>query len=152
MNCPCPGCYVCVRSIMCVCSCVAESLNLHVVFADVDSRAGVGAQWRFLLWLCAALRCVLCDLQPPHQPRGGGNTGDVPASFLHHMCSHYCDGSVTQVHTHTHTLKYTTVNGHTTRMHTKKHTQAGSRFSAAYFEVCTPRLNMSRLLHLEIST
>lgn len=70
--------------------------NLLCCFADVDSCAGVGSQWWFLFWLCAALQFVLCDLQPPHQPFGGRNTPDVPASLLYHLCSNYCDGSVTQ--------------------------------------------------------
>ncbi|KAM6969564.1 phospholipid-transporting ATPase VD [Tautogolabrus adspersus] len=64
--------------------------------SDVDPRAGVGVQCCVLLWLRAVLQFDLCDLQPPHQPSGGGDTPDVPASFLHRVCSHYCDGSVTQ--------------------------------------------------------
>lgn len=71
--------------------------------ADVDSHAGVGGQCRLLLRLRAARQFVLRDLQPPPQPSGGGNSPDVPASLLHHMHSHYCDGPVTKVHTHTHT-------------------------------------------------
>lgn len=84
-------------------------------FADVDSCSGFGAQWCILLWLCAALQCVLCDLQPPHQPCWCGSTPHVPASLLHHMCCHHCNSSVTQVHSHT--LKHTTVN---TQTHTPK--------------------------------
>lgn len=94
--------------------------------ADVDSCAGVAAQRSFLLWLCAALQFVLRDLQPPHQPSGGGNTPDVPAALLLRMRYHYCDGSVTQVHTHPHTSntlkgKFTTqlINNH---KHANKHT------------------------------
>lgn len=83
-------------------------------FADMDSCASVGSQWWFLLWLCAALQFALRDMQSPHQPFGGGNTSDVPASLLYHVCSYYCDGSVTQVHTPT--LKYTMLNAHTTHI------------------------------------
>ncbi|XP_008289590.1 phospholipid-transporting ATPase VD isoform X2 [Stegastes partitus] len=40
--------------------------------------------------------CDLCDLQPSYQPTGSRNTPDVPASLLHRMCPHYCDGSSPQ--------------------------------------------------------
>lgn len=85
-------------------------------FADVDSCAGVGVQCRLLLWLRAALQFVLRDLQPSHQPSGGGDSPDVPASLLHHMHSHYCDGPVTKVHTHTHPHILHHVFSHTTHI------------------------------------
>lgn len=93
--------------ILCVCSYIVKSNHL-CCFADMDSCCSAGAQWRFLLWFCAPLQCSVCDLQSPNQPCGGGNTPDVTASLLHNMCSHYCDSSVTQVHTPT--PKYNTEN------------------------------------------
>lgn len=79
-----------------------DSLIPLCCLADVDPCAGVVVQRWFLLWLRAVLQFDLCDLQPPQQPSGGGHTPDVPASLLHCVCSHYGDGSVTQVLTRTH--------------------------------------------------
>lgn len=69
----------------------------------MDSYGRVGAQLHFLFWFCTAPQWLLCDLQPPCQPSGDWVTPNVPLSFLHHMCSHYCGSSVTQVRAHTHT-------------------------------------------------
>lgn len=87
-------------------SCALE-FWIFFFFADMDSYGRVGAQLHFLFWFCTAPQWLLCDLQPPCQPSGDWVTPNVPLSFLHHMCSHYCGSSVTQVraHTHTHTAK-----------------------------------------------
>lgn len=70
----------------------------------MDSCAGVPVQYWLLFWLCGALQSVLRDLQPPHQSSGSGNTQVVPAALLPYLPSDYCDSSVTEVQTATHTL------------------------------------------------
>lgn len=68
-------------------------------FADMDSCAGVAAQFSVVLWICAALQSVLRDLQSPNQPSGGGNPADVSALVLHHLHPHHGHCTHPQVHT-----------------------------------------------------
>lgn len=68
-------------------------------FADMDSCAGIAAQFCVILWICAALQSVLRDLQSPNQPSGGGNPADVSAHILHHLHPHHGHCTHPQVHT-----------------------------------------------------
>lgn len=65
--------------------------------ADLDSRPGAAAERRLLLRLRGALQFVLRDLQPPHQPAGGRDSADVPASLLPDQRRRHRGGSVTEV-------------------------------------------------------